>query len=357
MLDRHVILGQLHMRNVFLSALFVLPLAHAATLYNVVDLGSFGGSSSVAYAINKTGSVAGWSKNSLNDDHAFSGAPGDSLNDLNLPSALCSYAYGINGSGQVVGTSYIGGQAHGTVWTGSGSIDLGAGTYGLAINSSGEVAGGNGHAFVFASGTFQDLGTLGGGNWSSAYGVNDAGVVTGYGMVSDGTFRAFTWTLASGITVLGTLGGNNSYAMAINNQGQIAGHSTAADGYEHAFISTNGILTDLGTLGGGNSYAYGINDLGIAVGYSGTEAFVYRDGALYDLNSMLGATSGWQLQQAYGINGGGQIVGTGLYQGQSHAFRLDPMNRLAPASVPEPGTIILFGAGIALIVAGRVLRR
>jgi probable HAF family extracellular repeat protein len=276
---------------------------------------------------------------------------------LNLSTASSSYAYDINGSGQVVGTSYIGGQAHGTLWSGSGVTDLGADTFGLSINSSGEVAGGNGHAFVFANGTFQDLGTLAGGNWSSAYGVNDKGMVTGYGMVGNGTFRAFTWTPGWGMTMLGTLGGNNSYAMAINNQGQIAGHSTASSGYEHAFMSTNGALVDLGTLGAGNSYAYGINDSGVVVGYSGSAAFVYRNGGIYDLNSMVAASSGWQLDQAYGVNDTGQIVGTGVFQGQSHAFLLNPINQSGPASVPEPGTVVLIGIGLTLIVAGHFRRR
>jgi probable HAF family extracellular repeat protein len=341
------------MRTFLLTALFGVSLTPAATMYTVVDLGSLGGTSSVAYRINGTGSVVGWSSDPLNDNHAFSTAPANSLHDLNLSSASSSYAYDINGSGQVVGTSYIGGVAHGTVWTGSGATDLGANTFGLSINSSGEVAGGNGHAFVFANGTFQDLGTLAGGNWSSAYGVNDGGMVAGYGMVSNGTFRAFTWTPGSGMTMLGTLGGKSSYAMAINNQGQIAGHSTAANGYEHAFMSTNGTLTDLGTLGG-NSYAYGINDAGVVVGYSGSDAFVYCNGSLYDLNSIVAANSGWQLDQAYGINDAGQIVGTGTYQGQSHAFVLDPINQ--PASVPEPGTVVLIGIGIALVVLGRYRR-
>ena len=58
-----------------------------------------------------------------------------------------------------------------------------------------------------------------------------------------------------------------------------------------------------------------------------------------------------------GINDGGKIVGTGLYQGQSRAFELDPLIQgvLAPTSVPEPGSIALIGLGLTLLATRRVV--
>jgi hypothetical protein len=41
-----------------------------------------------------------------------------------------------------------------------------------------------------------------------------------------------------------------------------------------------------------------------------------------DLNKLIPAGSGWMLQEAYGINNAGQIVGTGMHNGQEHAFLL-----------------------------------
>ena len=60
------------------------------------------------------------------------------------------------------------------------------------------------------------------------------------------------------------------------------------------------MMIDLGTLGGGSSYAYGVNDSGEIVGYSwlangGQSAFLYDDGTMLDLNSLLPSNSGWDL--------------------------------------------------------------
>jgi probable HAF family extracellular repeat protein len=67
------------------------------------------------------------------------------------------------------------------------------------------------------------LGTLGG-EWSTAWDVNDAGQVIGYSSIGDGKSRAFFWDDAKGMIELPTLGGN-SLARAINNDGLIVGYS------------------------------------------------------------------------------------------------------------------------------------
>jgi probable HAF family extracellular repeat protein len=275
-----------------------------------------------------------------------------------------SYAYGINNSGTVVGTTYdASGQAHGTIWSGAGSTDLGAGTYALAINSSGEVAGGDGNAFVAVNGKVQNLAAVPGVNWSSAYGINDAGTVVGDGQLSNGTFRGVIWNTDGGTTLLGTLGGRSSQATGVNNSGEVVGFASLASGYQHAFSEIGGAMIDLGTLGGGSSYAYGINNSGEIVGYSwlangGQSAFLYADGTMLDLNSLLPGNSGWDLLQAYGINDAGQITGVGLYDGQLSAFLLtDPPAGLGGiAAVPEPSGLLIMCAALALIAGFRAVR-
>jgi hypothetical protein len=60
---------------------------------------------------------------------------------------------------------------------------------------------------------------------------------------------------------------------------------------------------------------------------------------MIDLNSLLDSGSGWVLTSANGINDSGQITGTGIFQGQTHAYLLTP-------TVPEPSSFLLAGSGV-----------
>jgi probable HAF family extracellular repeat protein len=55
------------------------------------------------------------------------------------------------------------------------------------------------------------------------------------------------------------------------------------------------------------------------------DAFIWQNGVITDLNTLIPSGTGWVLQQANGINDNGQIVGTGTIGGQAHAFLLTPM--------------------------------
>lgn len=332
----------------------------ADAIYSVTDLGAAGGSSTVAFGINSSGIAVGWGETAAGDMNAFSF--GSSMQNLaGLAGGTDTYAYGINSSGTTVGISYVNGQAHGEMWNGTTSTDLGAGMVATGINDPGAVIGGNGHAFLLVNGVYRDLGTLPGGNWSTAYGINNAGTVVGTGNLGNGMFRGFIWTAATGMVELGTFGGNNSYANGINSSGEVVGEASLANGYDDAFLAVGAVMTDLGTLGGGNSYAYGINDSGTVVGYSSladgdSHAFIYINGVMLDLNSLIPSGSGWDLLEAYGINSAGEIVGEGTFDGQSHAFVLNPehvfsiQQALGGQAVPEPGSGWLIGIGMGLML-------
>ena len=118
---------------------------------------------------------------------------------------------------------------------------------------------------------------------------------------------------------LGTLGGpeRNGVAFAINDRGEAAGYTDKSDGIVHAFLYSNGVMTDMGTFGGGWSMARGINNLGQVVGYADTaeglqRAFLYYGGQMINLG-IIGDR--WCSSIAYGINDNGQIVGRNLHPG------------------------------------------
>src|SRR5262249_7197547 len=60
-------------------------------------------------------------------------------------------------------------------------------------------------------------------------------------------------------------------------------------------------------------------------------------GTMSNLNGLFPADSGWILSRASAINNAGQIVGTGVFAGQGHAFLLTPS---APPPPPPPALSI-----------------
>lgn len=346
----------------------VMSLATAGPIYKITDLGSLGGASAASYGLSPSGLVVGAASTPFGYMHAFL-ATNAGMTDLTIGTGATEGAgSGVNGTGQIAGTQYTGGQAYATLWTnGVPQAIGGAGSYAMAIGDAGQVTGmfttpgGQGHAFLDANGVLQDLGTLPGGTWSSGYAVNGANQVAGYGDVGGGSFRAYIWSPGSGYLLLGTLGGTSSYALAINDSGQAAGTAQLSSGYVHAFVSNGATLEDLGTLGGASSYAYGIDSQGDVIGYSwlsgagDPHAFLYVNGVMIDLNGAIGNSTGWVLTQAYAINNAGQIVGAGLFNGTEHAFLLDAQPQNDPiSSIPEPRTWTAVAGGL---VAGALKSR
>jgi probable HAF family extracellular repeat protein len=359
--------------------LATVPAIFGAPLLRIDDLGSLGGSQMSGMAINASGAVAGYGLDASGNLHAFSsiGSP----TDLTPGWAVTASAYGINGAGQVAGTTFADGHSQATLWSnGTAQVIGGLGgpdSYATAINDANQVAGmattagGQGRAVIYSAGGAQDV-SLPGSSWASAYAINGDGAIAGYAMAASGAFQAYTWSPAGGYSSLGTLGGANSYAFGINDQGQVVGNSNTSSGYSHAFVWDSTGMHDLGTLGGASSYAFGINDGGEVVGYSSlagssdTHAFLVLNGVMFDLNSLVQNLAGWDLTEAYAINGSGQIAGTGLFDGAEHAFRLDVVDPAvaaqsvelgSPLGTPEPATCATVLMGLAILAGSLLLRR
>jgi probable HAF family extracellular repeat protein len=328
------------------------PAARQLATYAVTDLGTLGGRRSVALGIDRHGRVVGYAETASGSVHAFLAA-GEQLFDLGTLGGLDSYAYSINDLGVIVGRAQdTSGQYRPFVaLLSSPMFDLSSlderlrGSFStvLATNNLDRVVGyyqtlgphaaARNRVFLYQSGTITDLGTFGGED-GIVSAINDFGQMAGsYGTDPHADYsdrRAFLATATTAI-VLPTLGSRVTVATDLNNLSQVVGYWQAASGERRGFLYSSGVMQDLGTLRGGTqSHAYAVNNPGKVVGSSGSaagnlHAFIYEGGVMRDLNSLLPPNSGWLLTEARDINDGGQIVGTGIVNGQQRAFLLTPV--------------------------------
>jgi probable HAF family extracellular repeat protein len=324
-----------------LCVVFLLASLAGAQTYTVTDLGVLSGDiSSEGRALSPGGQVVGDVETNL---QGFVWSPSKGMIGLpHLNGGRYSVAMGINATGLIAGYSTYNEieSTHAVLWTQAGVQDLGTlpgGTesWADAINASGQVVGGSDsattapNAFLWSKDRgMQALGVLPNGYYSEAFGVNNLGQVVGMSNTTRGNWHAFTWSKSSRIKDLGTLdSGRNTSATAngINDLGQIVGTSSCGPTCVHAVLWTSSGMQDLGTLpGASSSGGLAINNKGQVVGQSG-QAFVWSETTgMQDLNSLIDPASGWTLLWAFAISDAGQITGSGLINGESHAFLLIP---------------------------------
>jgi probable HAF family extracellular repeat protein len=278
------------------------------------NLGTFGGSYSVAAMINNRGQIVGSALNTTSDPFSLLGTFLGSSNSTQTRAFLWE-----NGHKRDLGTL--------------GGPDSAA----LRLNDLGEVAGGSYtnsvpnpstglptlHPFLWRNGEMIDLGNFGG-TWAYVAEINNHSQVIGdLNLPGDLDSHPFLWDSGKLIDLYtDTVGANVIFAEALNDAGEIVGAANFPDHPFDAYVWKDGVATDLGFLEGDcASHAIVINSGGQIVGQSfscdGTSAreFLWQDGTMYDLNSLIPANSGFTFTQAFVINDRGEIGGIGTPPG------------------------------------------
>jgi probable HAF family extracellular repeat protein len=357
--------------------------------YTVTDLGTLGGTYSLAGGLSSSGWVEG--KSTLTGDTALHPVlwRGGMMNDLGtLGGPNADAGYRPNDSGDVGGASETGASdpfAEDFCGYGDNLVCLpivwwndikkmtplptlgGNNGWAAGINDQNEVAGvaenttqeptcaGTSQVFQFkpviwTKGQVHELGTFAGDPVGMAWGINEWGQATGYSGNCTTVFHALLWQYGRVIN-LGDLGGTmNNEGLDINNLGQVVGYSDLpGDATGHGFLwqKRTGMI-DLGTLPGDvGSDADGINNPGQVVGGSwdaegNDRAYLWQNGVMTDLNTLIPADSPLYLIEATGtINDRGQIAGIAMVNstGDVHAFLATPTKETWP--VRESQKVVL----------------
>jgi probable HAF family extracellular repeat protein len=188
-----------------------------------------------------------------------------------------------------------------------------------------------------------------------AQGINSAGTIVGYGPTPSGPW-AGSYSSVGGYTQISPPGLSNAQALAINLSGAIVGQGQSATGLM-GFAYTGGVFT-LFSLSGGTVHIGGINNNALvgwvtdALGNVVKGFVVHSDGSSEEIVPSIQSLSGtWTNVQVTGISESGIIVGYGSYDNHLTAFIGEP------TVVPVPPALLLLSTGLAAVVGFRRFRR
>ena len=348
------------------------PVLTQFATYQVENLPHLGGSFSEANSISNSGLTAGRARLSDNSRRAVFWRDGviENLGTLGGPHSAVLWAGGVNNSLMIVGISQTGildtlpgtwscgaflpasdSTCVGFFW--ENGVMTARPTFGgdngfaTAVNNRAQVVGWAEtpvhdptcdlplQALQFRAalwepkkGTMVELPPFPGDSTSAATGINEKGQAVGISGECDqavGRFsaqHAVLWEQGQ-VIPLDDLGGTTWHTpMAINQAGDITGFSNPADARDllgefiaHAVLWTpEGGIQDLGRLpGDSTSQGLGINILrqvvGVSSGPAGSRAFLWQDGTLVDLNTIVDPAYPDSLVVAGDINDDGVITG------------------------------------------------
>lgn len=318
-----------------LAALTCMALtAQAGPIYNFTTFSGPGDNAggTTVNGVSNTGAIVGFSSNAnatvLTN---FVRNPTGTFNTLNIDNDPLANANGINGTGQVVGTT-------------------------------------NGQAFSLSSGLLTLLPQVLPGNTASetAFGINDNSTIVGQ-FVENSTDTAPGFVYSNGqFTVLNPVANAVvTNAQGVDNAGLVTGFYSIDGQHQHGFFyntSTSSFFLPADPVQPNLflTQFLGINDNGLAVGYwqdfgGNQHGFIYNISTqtysfLDDPNAGMNGSS---ITQITGINDANEIVGfyvdpNGVQQG----FYATP-GGTGTSATPEPASAGLFGLGIAGLFWGK----
>src|SRR6266566_4011622 len=223
--------------------------------------------------------------------------PGETLGDANSVNASSVAVGSVNAGSLQRGVIYSGGSASIiTQTTSNGSYFLTA----FGINDSGRVVGQGidptnaarnvGIVYDIGQATAFEVGALPGLNGALSFGVSNTGYVVGSSMLNQGSGLPFIWSDQGGIVAIPlATGTSEGSARAVNSAGWVVGNDSSA--FSIPFL------------------------------YDGTNT--------YRLADLIPPNSGWDLStntssSALGISEDRIIVGTGVHNGETHAYAMVP---------------------------------
>src|SRR6266850_6879653 len=215
----------------------------------------------------------------------------------------------------------------------TGSVDAGSNQRG-AIYSGG-------------SGTIITQTTANGSFFVTAFGINDSGRVVGQGIDPNNAARnvGIVYDIGQNTAFeVGALPGlNGALAFGVSNTGYVVGSSMLNQGSGLPFIWSNqgGMVAIPLATGTSEGSARAVNSAGWVVGDDSSAfsvPFLYDGTTTYRLADLIPPNSGWDLSMntsssALGISEDGVIVGTGVHNGETHAYAMVPVT---PTPTPTP---------------------
>lgn len=347
---------------VFIAWATVAATVTADPQYQIFDIGvvQVGDTASQGFGISPAGVAVGRSFRS-GGAQAFSWTQGGGLVGLpNLAGRSFAVSNDANDSSTIVGTAATTAFGSGrlpVIWQ-SGAVSQlplpagetlgdanGVNVLGVAVGS---VDGGSTQQAVIYNGgsaTVITQTTANGSFFVTAFGINNSGRIVGQGIDPANAARnvGIVYDMGSPAAFeVGALPGfNGALAFAVSDAGHVVGSSMMNQGSGLPFIWTqaNGIVAIPLATGTSQGSARGVNSAGWVVGQDSSAfsiPFLWDGTTTYRLADLLPPGSGWDLSMntsssALGISDNNIIVGTGVHNGETHAYAMVPV-----AGTPTP---------------------